>query len=120
MSIQQDLQLALSEAITMSPCILGFTGSYNSGSTIATGSFSASVYKSYGYSTNYSENPFDIDKSLTDLSIMAKKSDISTWILTPKISIITLDGTKFLLGGVKTTLGDAVIWLSIRDYKSIV
>lgn len=109
-SLQNDFFAGLNEVMQYSPAQF----CYLSGSTPLT----ASVYQSYGFNVRYDTDTFEYQKIYEDNSIIGKITDIGSWGIEPKKSLVYVDGEKFMVGGVVTYAAD-YLWISLRRYTSV-
>jgi hypothetical protein len=74
-----------------------------------------SVYDSFGHSQTYETVESGYDRVFSDKSVIAKTSDVGTWGIEPKKSLVYLNGVPYLVGGV-VTYTDIYQWISLRAY----
>lgn len=86
----------------------------NSGNLVFNGN-SITVFKSFLRNQVRDMGQFGYDDTYDDLYVLTKPEDIASWNLQPKKSILTLDGTDYVLGrSTTTTPGYVTLWLRLR------
>lgn len=109
MSLVSDITSALTEMMTYSSCSFAIMSGSNQ--------VSCSAYVSYGHNIRYDVDPFDVNKSYEDKSVMVLNTDISTWpTIEPKKTKCWLDNNPFMVGGIITYAADVYTWISLRSY----
>ena len=108
-SVQAVLDAALAKAKALQSGTLSFT---KSNGTVV----SCTVFKSYLKDQNYDMEDTGYSETLDSMYVLAKPSDVSDWGLVPMKSVVTLDGTQFMIGRtIAKTVSYYTIWLRVKN-----